>query len=77
MIEVTELCKRFGETRAVDDISFTVEKGEVLGFLGPNGAGKTTLLADLLRELCGRGLRVGTLKHSGHEHEVEGEVKRG
>lgn len=42
MIEVTNLTKRYGETTAVDDISFSVPTGQVLGFLGPNGAGKTT-----------------------------------
>ncbi|MDH4286772.1 MAG: ATP-binding cassette domain-containing protein, partial [Gallionella sp.] len=42
MIEVENLTKEYGEFRAVDNISFTVEKGEILGFLGPNGAGKTT-----------------------------------
>ena len=44
MIEVEHLTKTYGQHRAVDDISFSVEKGEVLGFLGPNGAGKTTLM---------------------------------
>jgi ABC-2 type transport system ATP-binding protein len=44
MIEVRGLSKRFGATVAVDQVSFTVEKGEVLGFLGPNGAGKTTTM---------------------------------
>ncbi|KRF05299.1 multidrug ABC transporter ATP-binding protein [Arthrobacter sp. Soil782] len=44
MIEVTNLTKRFGETTAVDDISFTVQPGKVTGFLGPNGAGKTTTM---------------------------------
>ncbi|MGH7339125.1 MAG: ABC transporter ATP-binding protein, partial [Candidatus Rokuibacteriota bacterium] len=44
MIEVQHLTKRYGPTTAVDDISFRVEKGEVLGFLGPNGAGKTTTM---------------------------------
>ena len=44
MIKVQNLVKRFGETVAVKNISFTVEKGEVLGFLGPNGAGKTTTM---------------------------------
>ena len=44
MIEVQHLTKRYGPTTAVNDISFTVEKGEVLGFLGPNGAGKTTTM---------------------------------
>ena len=44
MIEVQHLTKRYGPTTAVDDISFNVEKGEILGFLGPNGAGKTTTM---------------------------------
>ena len=44
MIEVQHLTKRYGPTTAVDDISFRVEKGEILGFLGPNGAGKTTTM---------------------------------
>jgi len=44
MIEVTDLCKRFGPKTAVDGISFSVKKGEVLGFLGPNGAGKSTTM---------------------------------
>jgi len=44
VIEVEHVSKVYGERRAVDDISFKVEKGEVLGFLGPNGAGKTTTM---------------------------------
>lgn len=44
MIEVRGLSKRFGPILAVDDISFTVRRGEVLGFLGPNGAGKSTAM---------------------------------
>ena len=44
MIEVQHLTKRYGRVTAVDDISFTVERGEILGFLGPNGAGKTTTM---------------------------------
>ena len=44
MIEVQHLTKRYGRTTAVDDISFRVERGEILGFLGPNGAGKTTTM---------------------------------
>jgi ABC-2 type transport system ATP-binding protein len=44
LIRVSELSKNYGITRAVDNLSFTVERGEVLGFLGPNGAGKTTTM---------------------------------
>ena len=44
MIEVQHLTKRYGPVTAVNDVSFTVERGEILGFLGPNGAGKTTTM---------------------------------
>ena len=44
MIEVKNLTKKYGDKIAVDDISFTVEDGEILGFLGPNGAGKSTTM---------------------------------
>jgi ABC-2 type transport system ATP-binding protein len=48
-IEVDKLTKRFGAFRAVDDVSFTVHRGEIFGLLGSNGAGKSTLI----RMLCG------------------------
>jgi ABC-2 type transport system ATP-binding protein len=44
MIEVERLSKSYGPIKAIDDISFVVEKGEILGFLGPNGAGKSTTM---------------------------------
>lgn len=44
MIQVEHLTKRFGSFTAVDDLSFEVQRGEVVGFLGPNGAGKTTTM---------------------------------
>lgn len=44
VVEVKNLKKYFGKTKAVDDISFSVDKGEIFGFLGPNGAGKTTTI---------------------------------
>ncbi|HLU94251.1 MAG TPA: ATP-binding cassette domain-containing protein, partial [Membranihabitans sp.] len=49
IIEVKNLSKKFGGFTAVDQISFTVNKGEIFGFLGANGAGKTTAI----RMLCG------------------------
>jgi len=44
MIEIQNLTKRYGQIKAVNNLNFTVEKGEVLGFLGPNGAGKSTTM---------------------------------
>jgi ABC-2 type transport system ATP-binding protein len=55
-IEVKNLQKHFGDTRAIDGISFSVEPGEIFGFLGPNGAGKTTTircLMDFIRPTAG------------------------
>src|SRR5919206_2939219 len=61
-IAVERLTKRYGETLAVDDLSFTVEAGRVTGFLGPNGSGKSTTLRALLgliRPTSGRALVMG------------------
>lgn len=44
MIEIQNLTKRYGQIQAVNNLNFTVEKGEILGFLGPNGAGKSTTM---------------------------------
>lgn len=55
-VSVTNLTKRYGRAKAVDDVSFKVESGEIVGFLGPNGAGKTTtlrMLAGLVRPSSG------------------------
>ncbi|MBM7783526.1 ABC transporter ATP-binding protein [Tenggerimyces flavus] len=62
VIEVEHLHKSYGDTVAVDDVSFTVERGEIFGILGPNGAGKTTTVE------CVEGLR----KHDGGTIRVLG-----
>ncbi len=57
VIEVKNLKKYFGKTKAVDDISFEVRQGEIFGFLGPNGAGKTTTIRcimDFIRPTSGQ-----------------------
>ena len=62
MIEVRNFTKRYGEFVAVDDLSFTIERGEIFGFIGPNGAGKSTtirFLATLLRPTSGDGFVAG------------------
>lgn len=64
MIEVEHLTKSYGQARAVNDISFKVEKGEILGFLGPNGAGKTTTMRILTGYLPATG---GTARISGFD----------
>lgn len=51
-LTVSGLCKRYGEKRAVDDLSFAVERNEIVGLLGPNGAGKTTTINMILGVLA-------------------------
>ena len=48
IIEIQDLVKDYGKTRAVDHLNLTIEKGEIFGLLGPNGAGKTTIILTLL-----------------------------
>ena len=62
MIEVEGLTKNYGPTRAVDQVTFSVRRGEVLGFLGPNGAGKSTtmkMLTCFLAPTAGRAVVAG------------------
>ncbi len=64
MIEVSGLSKHYGQYKAVDDISFTVAAGEIVGFLGPNGAGKTTTLRVLT---CFHPATAGTARVAGYD----------
>jgi len=64
MIEVQHLVKRYGSKRALDDISFTVRDGEILGFLGPNGAGKSTTMNIITGYVSATS---GTVTVDGHE----------
>src|SRR5262245_48768586 len=74
MIEVTNLTKKYGRKTAVDGVSFTVQKGEILGFLGPNGAGKTTTMRILT---CYLPPTDGSAKVAGYDvFEQPLEVKR-
>jgi ABC-2 type transport system ATP-binding protein len=69
LIEIAGLTKRFGAFTAVDDISFSVSRGEVLGFLGPNGAGKSTTM----RMLAGFMIpTAGTASICGHDVQTDG-----
>jgi ABC-2 type transport system ATP-binding protein len=64
MIRIENLVKAFGPKRAVDDVSFSVERGEVLGFLGPNGAGKSTTMRILACFMPASG---GTARVAGYD----------
>ena len=64
MLEVKNLVKRYGNKYAVNDISFTVKQGEILGFLGPNGAGKSTTMNIITGYLSST---EGTVTIDGHE----------
>ncbi len=73
IIEVSHLVKKFGELTAVDDISFSVRKGEIFAFLGPNGAGKTTtikMLTTLLHPTS------GTILINGHDPQTDQDAVR-
>ena len=66
MIEINHLTKSYGALKAVDDISFTVEPGQVLGFLGPNGAGKSTTMKMITGFLTPTS---GSIRVCGHDVE--------
>jgi ABC-2 type transport system ATP-binding protein len=71
VIDVRNLRKTFGKTVAVDNLSFHVEEGEIVGFLGPNGAGKTTAIAILLGLVKATSGSVRMLGMEIEKHRVE------
>jgi len=74
MIEIQNLTKRYGQIKAVNNLNFTVEKGEILGFLGPNGAGKSTTMNIITGYLSSS---EGTVKVCGYDIlESPKEVKK-
>jgi ABC-2 type transport system ATP-binding protein len=76
MIRIKNLTKRFGELRAVDDVTFDVHTGQILGFLGPNGAGKTTtvrIITCYLAPTSGK-VEVDGLDVSEHSLEVRKKI---
>jgi ABC-2 type transport system ATP-binding protein len=73
LIEIIGLTKRFGSFTAVDDVSFTVRRGEVLGFLGPNGAGKSTTMRMLASFMTPT---AGTARIMGHDVQTNSVAAR-
>ncbi len=73
MIQVQSLNRRYGTLVAVEDLSFSVADGEVLGFLGPNGAGKTTTMRILTGSL---GATSGTVTVAGHDVRTDSKAAR-
>ena len=77
MIEVQHITKRYGRVTAVDDVSFRVERGEILGFLGPNGAGKTTTMRILTGYMPPTEGKATVAGHDVFTHPIEAKRKTG
>jgi ABC-2 type transport system ATP-binding protein len=77
VIEVEHLTKRYGPVTAVQDVSFQVHKGEILGFLGPNGAGKTTTMRVLTGYMPATEGRVVVAGHDVFEQAVQAKRRTG
>lgn len=71
LLTVQDLVKDFGEFRAVDGVSFALERGEILGLLGPNGAGKTTVMNMLLGLISASSGRIEIFGQSLESHRIE------
>lgn len=76
-ITVTNLSKHYGQQKAVNDISFAVNKGEVVGFLGPNGAGKSTTMKMITGYLAADAGQVSVCDISVNDHNLDAKKKIG
>ena len=76
ILEVKDLKKSYGDKKAVNGISFSVEKGEIFGILGPNGAGKTTTLEmiETLREIDGGTATIDGVDVAKHPYKIRGMI---
>jgi ABC-2 type transport system ATP-binding protein len=77
VIEVQHITKHYGRTTAVDDVSFRVERGEILGFLGPNGAGKTTTMRILTGYMPPSEGRATVAGYDVFDHPIEAKRRTG
>jgi ABC-2 type transport system ATP-binding protein len=77
VIEVQHITKHYGRTTAVDDVSFRVERGEILGFLGPNGAGKTTTMRILTGYMPASEGRATVAGFDVFDHPIEAKRRTG
>ena len=64
VLEINNVSKYYGKTKVVDNITFDIKEGEILGFLGPNGAGKTTTIKMILGLIS---IDKGTIKINGYD----------
>ena len=76
MIEAQSLSRRYGETLAVDDVTFTINRGEIVGLLGHNGAGKTTIMRMLsgYLEPSGGSVYIGGRDLAANPHQIQAEL---
>ena len=68
ILEVSNLVKYFGKKKVLNDVSFSINEGEILGFIGPNGAGKTTTIKLILGL---QSINSGTVKLNGYDLEKD------
>ena len=73
ILEIKNLVKNYGSLKAVDQVSFDIEKGEIFGLLGPNGAGKTTLISTVMTL---EKINSGQIKVCGHDVEKEPSITK-